>query len=359
MSRHVPMCRSRRGFRPRVEEFEPRFAPAGFEVTPTTGLVTTEAGGTATFTVRLTEAPTDDVVINLSSSNDAEGTPDLTSLTFTTANWDVAQTVTVTGGDDFIDDGDLPYQIVLDAALSNDVNYNGLDPADVDVVNQDDDTGGLVVTPKTSLLINEGGVALIDVQLASQPTDVVMIPVRTLGPFRKEAVVKPAQLVFTPDNWNVPQRVSVRGKPDAVLNELNETVKVRIGAAVSSDVLYVGQTAQLNVTVRDIGLRAFKGKFSGSFLTNPFTPISGVGVVSGPLHAKVAGTFFTITTPGGGSGTVKFVNSSKATVTFTVTVKGVLISGKGVIKVLGTGAVVANGTWRGGDGGGVWELTRD
>jgi hypothetical protein len=359
MSRHAPMCRSRRGFCPRVEEFEPRLAPAaGFEVTPTTGLVTTEAGATATFTVRLTELPTDDVVIQLSSSSDAEGTPDLTSLTFTAANWDVAQTVTITGADDFIDDGDVPYQIVLDAAVSNDVNYSGLDPANVDVVNQDDDAGGLVVTPQTSLSINEGGVALINVQLASQPTDTVTIPVAALGKFRTEAVVKPAQLVFTPDNWNVPQRISVRGKPDKVLNELKEVVKVRIGAAVSSDAVYAGAISNFDVAIRDLGLRAFRGTFTGSFLTNPFTPISGVGVVSGPLHVKVAGVSVTISTPPGGTGSVKFVNSSRAAITFTITVKGVKIDGKGIIKVLGNGVVVANGTWRGGDGGGVWELAR-
>ena len=31
------------------------------------------------------------------------------SLTFTTANWNTAQTVTVTGVDDCLDDGDIAY----------------------------------------------------------------------------------------------------------------------------------------------------------------------------------------------------------------------------------------------------------
>ena len=43
-------------------------------VTPTSGLVTTEAGGTATFTVRLDNAPTADVTIPVSSSDMTEGT---------------------------------------------------------------------------------------------------------------------------------------------------------------------------------------------------------------------------------------------------------------------------------------------
>ena len=38
---------------------------AGITVTPTSGLTTTEAGGTATFTVVLTAQPTADVTIGL------------------------------------------------------------------------------------------------------------------------------------------------------------------------------------------------------------------------------------------------------------------------------------------------------
>ena len=58
---------------------------AGITVTPTTApLTTTEAGGTATFTVVLNTQPTADVTIALSSSDTAEGTVVPASLTFTT-----------------------------------------------------------------------------------------------------------------------------------------------------------------------------------------------------------------------------------------------------------------------------------
>jgi hypothetical protein len=75
-------------------------------VTPTTGLVTTEAGGTATVTARLSSQPVADVVIPVSSSDLTEGTLQTPALTFTAADWDVPQTVTVTGADDFVKDGD-------------------------------------------------------------------------------------------------------------------------------------------------------------------------------------------------------------------------------------------------------------
>ncbi|XHL93920.1 MAG: DUF4347 domain-containing protein [Microcoleus anatoxicus] len=92
----------------------------GITVSPTTGLTTTEAGGKATFTVVLNTQPTADVTIPLTSSNIAEGTIDKSSLTFTSANWNVAQTVTVTGVDDTLVDGNIAYNIVTAAATSDD-----------------------------------------------------------------------------------------------------------------------------------------------------------------------------------------------------------------------------------------------
>ena len=50
----------------------------------------------------------------------------MSSLTFTTANWNTPQTVTVTGVNDDLDDGDVAYTIVTAAATSSDGNYNGL-----------------------------------------------------------------------------------------------------------------------------------------------------------------------------------------------------------------------------------------
>ena len=79
----------------------------------------------------LTSQPTADVTIGLTSSDLSEGTVSAASLTFTPANWNVAQTVTVTGVDDFLDDGDIGYTIVTAAATSGDPAYSGLNAADV------------------------------------------------------------------------------------------------------------------------------------------------------------------------------------------------------------------------------------
>lgn len=107
---------------------------ARIDVEPIDGLVTTEAGGTAAFTVVLASAPADDVTINLRSSNPALGTVDLATLTFTPDNALVPQTVTITGQDDGVADGNHTYAIITDPAVSADPAYNGRNGNDVGVL---------------------------------------------------------------------------------------------------------------------------------------------------------------------------------------------------------------------------------
>src|SRR4051812_2616994 len=79
---------------------------AGFTVTPTAGLVTTEAGRTARFTVALTSKPAAAVTVPLATTNPLAGNPSAASLGFTPANWNAPQAVTVTGARDLVGGGD-------------------------------------------------------------------------------------------------------------------------------------------------------------------------------------------------------------------------------------------------------------
>jgi ELWxxDGT repeat protein len=119
---------------------------SGFTVTPTSGLTTTEAGGSATFTVVLTSQPTANVSVGLASSRTTEGLASPAALLFTPATWNVPQTVTVTGVDDPIADGDQAYAIVTAPAVSTDPGYNGLNASDVQVSNTNNDDPLPVIT---------------------------------------------------------------------------------------------------------------------------------------------------------------------------------------------------------------------
>ncbi|MBD2515327.1 DUF4347 domain-containing protein [Nostoc sp. FACHB-973] len=108
---------------------------AGITISATTGLVTTEAGGTANFSIQLDSQPTADVTLTFSSSNVNEGTVSVSSVTFTAANWNTPQIITVTGVNDGVLDDNTIYQIITAKAVSSDAKYNNVNPDDIDVVN--------------------------------------------------------------------------------------------------------------------------------------------------------------------------------------------------------------------------------
>src|SRR5438132_1713999 len=181
------------------------------------------------------------VSIGLSSSNTAEGTVSPASVTFTSANWNTPQTVTVTGVNDFVADGNIAYTIVTAAATSADANYNGLNPADVAVSNTDDDTAGITVSPTSGLVTTEaGGTATFTVVLNSQPTANVTIPLSSGN--TAEGTVSPASLTFTSANWNVARTVTVTGVDDFV-DDGNIGYSIVTGAATSTDGNYSGMNA--------------------------------------------------------------------------------------------------------------------
>ena len=227
---------------------------AGITITPTLGLVTTEAGGQATFTVVLTSEPTDDVTIGLSSDDESEGIAAPASLTFTSENWDDAQTVTVTGVDDNDIDGDIVYNIVTGVADSTDANYgapDAIDPADVAVTNNDNDAAGITVSPTSGLVTTEaGGTASFTVVLATQPTADVTIDLSSSDP--TEGIITSATtLTFTSSDWNSAQTVTVTGVDDSA-DDGDVRYFVLTAAAGSGDTSYNGlDPANVAVTNND------------------------------------------------------------------------------------------------------------
>src|SRR5436190_185550 len=124
---------------------------AGISVIPTWGLTTTEGGGTATFTVVLTSQPKANVTIGLSSSDLTEGTVAPASVTFTPANWNTAQTVTVTGVDDFVEIGRAACRVRVATAASTGPGYNGRNATEMGVTNTDNETAGITEVPTSGL----------------------------------------------------------------------------------------------------------------------------------------------------------------------------------------------------------------
>ncbi|MCO6373085.1 Calx-beta domain-containing protein, partial [Roseivirga pacifica] len=120
---------------------------AGFTITETASSTeVNESGATDTFDVVLDSEPASGVVINVSSGSTAEVTVDQSSLTFTSGNWNVPQTVTVQGVDDSKVDTDKSVKITLsiDDAASHD-NYDAVIDQSVSVTNENTTTASVTV----------------------------------------------------------------------------------------------------------------------------------------------------------------------------------------------------------------------
>ena len=112
------------------------------------GTVTVKSDGTVdvslpkndnkdTFGIRLSSKPTADVTITFNNIDSTEATFSKSSLTFTIANWDQYQSVTITGLDDTLVDGDIKYTVTA-KATSTDAQYNNVSTS-IAITNLDDD----------------------------------------------------------------------------------------------------------------------------------------------------------------------------------------------------------------------------
>ena len=226
----------------------------GLTIVPTTGLRTTESGGTATFTVRLATAPTATVVLGLASANTAEGTVLPTTLTFAAAAWQTAQPVTLTGADDAAAtppnpaDGTQSYMITLtvNQASTADAVYDGMAAVTLTAVNQDNEHG-LAVGSVTGAATESGGPAAFTVALQTAPTNAVTVAVASQDP--GEGRVAPGQLVFTTTIWETDQTVTVTGEDDPA--DDGDVVWAVGLTTSSSDTNYDGLTEDAAVTTTD------------------------------------------------------------------------------------------------------------
>ena len=139
------------------------------------------------------------------------------ALTFTTTNWDVEQTVTVTGVNNGTP-GDRT-AVVTHRASGGGYSLAGVDTVRVTVV---DDDAGLVVSATADTVSEAGGMATYGVALAVQPNDTVTVRVTSTDTLA--ATVSPAVLTFTEQNWNVTRTVTVTGVNNDVLGDRTASV---------------------------------------------------------------------------------------------------------------------------------------
>ncbi len=211
---------------------------AGFTIVESGGSTSVnESGTTDTFTVVLDAQPVTNVELTVVSGDTGEATALPTPLVFTTGNWDTAQTVTVTGVDDALTDGNQNTTITVsvDDANSDDA-YDPLSDQTVSATTVDDEVASFtIVEAGGSTSVNESGTTdTFTVVLDAQPVTNVELTV-TSGD-TGEATALPTPLVFTTGNWDTAQTVTVIGVDD-ILGDGNQntTITISVDDANSDD----------------------------------------------------------------------------------------------------------------------------
>ncbi|HMX35431.1 MAG TPA: hypothetical protein PKC66_24570, partial [Leptospiraceae bacterium] len=316
-----------------------------FDITVISGH-TSEDLNTAFFKVKLLTIPSANVNLDFTSSNTSEGILiSGSSLVFTPANWNSYQTVTVRGVNDSLGDGDIAYSIIPSAAVSGDVNYNGLTPASIAVVNDDNDTAGITVSAAANPLITteSAGKATFTVRLRTKPTANVTIA-GIISSNTTAGTVSPSSLTFTSTNWSVPQVVTITGVNNDYFNPSGILYTITIPSPTSPDVNYNSLgTNTVNVKNNDNDTQGYTVSKTKNFITaesgksDSFTIRLNTQPVGGDVIIPVTSSnpLEVITSPSTLTFTAANWNTPQ-TVTMTGQVDGVTDGSKLITVALGT-----------------------
>ena len=119
-----------------TDEFRTSLFPQQGILALADGLDTSSTGESVDISVELGTQPTADVTVALSVSNSDEASLSTPSLTFTSDNWNVPQTVTVTGLHDINANGDVAFTVDFANANSADPIYSGFVTPSIALINQ-------------------------------------------------------------------------------------------------------------------------------------------------------------------------------------------------------------------------------
>ena len=177
-------------------------------VTISESALTVAEGSSGTYTVKLNTEPSSNVTVTVGGAS-GDVTVTGSPLTFSTGNWNMAQTVTVNAAEDndIVNDS----ATLTHSAASSDTNYGAsLSIGSVGVTVTDNDTPDVTVTP-TTLTVTEGSSNTYTVVLDTEPSSNVTV---TVGGESGDVSANPKSLTFTTGNYTTAQTVTVSAAED-------------------------------------------------------------------------------------------------------------------------------------------------
>ena len=189
-------------------------------VTVSESSLTIGEGGSDTYTVVLDTQPSADVTVTISGHSGTDVSLSDTELTFTDQDWDTAQTVTVTAGED--DDAVSEADVTLSHAVTGASEYEAIDADDVPsvlVTITENDSAGVTIS-ESPLTIGEGASDTYTVVLDSEPAGEVTVTVTVGGHAGTDVRLSgntlsaTNTLTFTTGDWDTAQTVTVTAEHD-------------------------------------------------------------------------------------------------------------------------------------------------
>lgn len=210
-----------------------------------------EGGANGAFTVRLTTLPTGNVTVTIATD---PATPDQctfapATLTFTTANWNVAQTVTTTAVNDAVVEGTHSCTTgVISAAGGGYAGVTGTAPT---FTVTDNDTGTIVVTNTVPTATEGGANGAFTVVLGLQPSDTVTVTIAADPATPDQCTFAPTTLTFTTANWNTAQTVTTTAVNDLIVEGSHSCTTGTISASGGSYAGVTGIAPTFTITDND------------------------------------------------------------------------------------------------------------
>lgn len=221
---------------------------AGVSVAQTGGTTNvTEGAHTDSFTVVLSSQPSADVVISLTGTQlNVAPTP----LSFTSANWDMPQSVTVTAVDDNVVEGVHTGSVTF-AVTSKDANYNNAIVAAISVAITDNDSAVVSFASATVAQSEASSPMAFSVTLSNPVASGVTVTVNTSIGSASTSDFTPiiAASVTFPANDTASQIINVVINNDS-LDENDESFSVNLSNLVATGAVTLG-TATATGTILD------------------------------------------------------------------------------------------------------------
>ena len=220
---------------------------AGFTLSTVSGTLTEGNPQTAQVSVVLTAAPLTNVIIDLQSLDTTELTLATTSLTFTSLNWNIAQTIQLSSVDELLVDGTQTVSITASINGISDPAFTGLAAQTVTVDNADDDIPGFTLSSVTGNLTEASTqTASLTIVLNARPISDVIISITTSP--TDEISLSTSNITFTNANWNATQTLVISSIDDFWIDgTINTSVTFDIDA--SSDSFYVSSVTSQTIAV--------------------------------------------------------------------------------------------------------------